>query len=196
MARTYGRETRSLLRRAVVVVLVVGLFVLLPVLAFIHIQSPAEGSIISEAPVKNPNAVLSAAHFQGKTMSIDYPTVYTSSTSNPATGNMVEQYSLKARLEANETRLIAMTIMKGGTEHPMNEESAYRFRHNSPDVYTESVVELNKLPAIQMSKKDGSEVTFFISGPINYAIIAMTSTHNTGGLNTDAVQVTNSFRWL
>lgn len=157
-----------------------------------YIQSPAEGTVHEPEPVPQTEAV-STTMLSGKTFALKYPGNYqpVAGTDSKVTAPTVEQYSLSAR-SAVENRRISITIRKSPPS--LDEESALVFRQRNPE-YVSSDEEIAGQKATKLSKKDGTEITYFVPGPNAYAIIATTSTNPRDSYTQEVTDVLKSFKW-
>lgn len=153
------------------------------------VQDSVENKVASDNTIK-------VSHFKGNLITFDYPAVYTDTQSNKPSANMVEQYSLGARIDGAESRRISITISKVVNGDSLKDDSAYKFRLNDTINYESTTVTINEKPIEKFMKKNGGEVTYFIPSTLYYAIISATSTRANGDFITDVAGLVSSFVWV
>jgi len=159
-------------------------------------QTPAVGVV--HAPVgqqSDTKGATSSSHFKSATIAFDYPTDYATVENKPASPPAIEQYMLRMYQPGKESRSISIAVKKLPSGEPFAEDSAYKFRKITPE-YTESTETIGGLAAKKLTKKDGSEITYFIPGAGMYAIIAATSTTPKEALVTEMAALAQSFVWV
>ncbi len=162
-------------------------------------QHPVTGTIALSSPANQAvkaDSVEQPSHFKGVNLSFEYPAIYGSIQSNPASGRMVEQYSLNARISIAESRKIGITVNKTVGGDVMKEDSSYAFRAGDSTLYLHEIVIINDRKIEKFSKSDSAEVTYFIPGSGYYAIVAATSTRAGGEFTDDAAHLVTSLAWL
>lgn len=158
-----------------------------------YTQTPAEGVV--RAPTSAPQTkAATATLFEAKTFSLDLPDSYKpiDNKNNPVKEPTLEQQSF-AMQAATESRRVGITV-KRAPPAILAEDSAYAFRkRNQEYAVTEETVADNKIT--KMTKKDGSEITYFIAGNTAYAIIAATSSSPKNTFPEEITEIINSFEW-
>ncbi|HTE58336.1 MAG TPA: hypothetical protein VK694_06335 [Verrucomicrobiae bacterium] len=156
-----------------------------------YIQSPAEGTVRTTGPTPRTEGV-STTIFTGKSFTVELPGTYKSLKVDAAKAPTQELASL-SQVSALENRRISITI-KNSPPANFSEESALQFRQHSAE-YVSGDAEVAGQKAIETSKKDGSEITYFVPGKNAYAIIATTSTNPRDSYNQEITEIINSFKW-
>lgn len=158
-------------------------------------QTPAVGVIQTPVPQPQVEAV-SSLHFNGVAIAFDYPSDYTTVENTAAEPRppITEQYSLRGHDAATGSRRISIMVkdFAGGT---MLEDSAYTFRTLPHSGYKADDVTVGDRSARKLTKKDGSEITYFIPGDKAYAIIAATSGHPDAAFEEETKTLIQSFVW-
>jgi hypothetical protein len=161
---------------------------------YYYTQTPAVG-VIRTATTPGPQVeAVASAQLSGVAFAFDYPANYSNVENKTATVPIVEQYMLSKR-DAGESRRISVTIKSSMLGSSMLEDSAYTFRKINVENYEGSDVTLIGKAAKKMSKKDRTEITYFIPGEKAYAIIAATSTNPKEAFSQEIEEVVKSFVW-
>jgi hypothetical protein len=156
-------------------------------------QAPATGTVFAPREQLHTQGV-ATTRFKSASVLFDYPTHY-SLENKQVVAPLAEQYVLNMH-NGQESRRISVTVRKPRPGEDVYEDSAYKFRKNTIDSYQESAVTLNGMSAKKMTKKDGSEITYFIPGGAYYAIFAATSTNARTAFAEEIDTVMKSFVWV
>ena len=155
-------------------------------------QTPAVGTIY-HAPVPEPRTqAATITTLKSATISLQHPTHY--SVENKAVAPPItEQYSLNMH-QGVESRRVTVSV-KTAVE-PMTEDSAYKFRKLTVAEYEITDAVVDDQPAFKASKKDGSEITYFIPGQGRYVIIAATTINPKAAFAEEVTHIIDSFAWV
>jgi hypothetical protein len=160
-----------------------------PVLGTITTPSVPAGEVKSETTA-------APGRYRSENLTFAYPAIYSDSLNTAPTGKILEQYSMTAHLPKTESRRISVMVKNAELTTDMREDSAYKFRLNSVEVYklAQETTAMNAQTDV-FTKVDGSEQTYFIAGPGKYVIIAATSNVADGGFKNDVKSVIDSVVW-
>ena len=188
---TLAQRSRGLLgpKRLGAATLVVGAGFLL--WGYYYTQSPAEGTVRVAEPAPQIEGV-STTVVTGKSFTLELPGTYKPLEVDPAKPPTQELLSY-SQASALETRRISITI-KNSPPANFREESALQFRQHSAE-YVAGNADIDGQKALETSKKDGSEITYFVPGKNAYAIIATTSTNPRDSYAQEITEILNSFKW-
>lgn len=156
-----------------------------------YIQSPAEGTVRTTGPAPQTEGV-STTVFAGKLFTLELPGTYKPLKADPARLPIQEQFSF-GQVSALENRRVSITI-KNSPPANFSEESALQFRQHSAE-YASGNITVDDQQAIETSKKDGTELTYFVPGKNAYAIIATTSTNPRDSYTQEVTEIITSFKW-
>lgn len=192
------RVRRRFLRpRAVIALTMLAGAVVLAFWFYKYNQTPGVG-IVRPVVVeeRDTKGATSMAHFKSTTIAFDYPTHYATVETKPASSPITEQYMLNMHQPGQESRRVSIAVKRTPATEPFTEDSAYRFRQITVQEYTETAETIKDLPVKKMTKKDKSEVTYFIPGQGTYAIIAATSTRPNPDFEAEITALAQSFVWV
>jgi hypothetical protein len=156
-----------------------------------YMQSPAEGTVRTRRSAPQIAGV-SANTITGKSFSLTLPGEYAAVKVDPARSPTLEQVAYR-HASALESRRISITI-KSSPPAFLREESALLFRQRSNE-YESNNLTVAEAQATQMTKKDGTEITYFIPGKKAYAIIATTSSNPRDSYIHEVDEIVKSFKW-
>jgi hypothetical protein len=165
----------ALKRRSVKFGLGLAVIIGLVAASYIYMNKPAEGSITNLQP-SNHAAVeqqVSSSRYTGTAFSFDYPNDYGDLQKNEPSGTTVEQVSMVAHTGPTGTLRITASAKSSATAS-MHEDSAFQLRLRNATDYTHEATSVLGQAADKFSRKDKTEVIYFIPGPSYYAILAGT----------------------
>lgn len=188
---------KFLRRPKIIVILLIIVGIIFGIVWFYHLnQSPAEG-VVDTSGISKPatSTAPQKLHFDSQLIAFDYPGGYTTATANAVGANVIESYSLRLHDSAQESRNLAITVKKPEAGSTMTDDSAYVYRRQQASLYDITNVSVSGADLKKATKKDGSEITYFIPGPTYYAIISGTSTNPGQDIVDNTWLVASSFRW-
>ncbi|HSW37429.1 MAG TPA: hypothetical protein VLG37_03620 [Candidatus Saccharimonadales bacterium] len=163
-------------------------------------QAPAEGIIkpSTDLEAKQTSAKPAAPqHFQGLAVAFNYPAGYRLLEANPVVTPVVEAHSFSFRDGLQESRRLSITVKKPQEVVNITEDSAYAFRKLKTDTYEASEAVISGHNVKKMTKKDGTEITYFIPHGQAYAILTGTTTNPVDSkLPDDILLVVSTLTWL
>jgi hypothetical protein len=160
-----------------------------------YTTSPVDGVIQAPSQPEPQTKAVSVSRFSGQNFRLEHPAYYSSieNHSKAAPKSILEQYLLSMRGNGTESRQVSILI-KQGNAASMAEDSAYVFRRSHADYKVETTT-LHDQQIQKSTKKDNSEIAYFVSGKAAYAIIVATSTNPGEAFWKEAGQIIESFAW-
>jgi hypothetical protein len=160
---------------------------------FKYNQTPAVGVVIPPAVPAQTQGVASTK-FKSSSISFEYPAHYSLENKEVA-ASVVELYGLSMR-GATESRRIGITVKRSQPGETVFDDSAYKFRSMSTKDYQVSDAIVAGKSAKKMTKKDNSEITYFIPGNRYYVMFAATSTNPSAAFADEITGIIKSFAWV
>lgn len=160
---------------------------------FRYNQTPAVG-VVNPPPLPVQTQGVASTKFKSASISFEYPAHY-SLENKPVAASVIELYGLSMR-GATESRRISITVKKTQPGETVFDDSAYKFRTLSTKDYQVSDAIVAGKPAKKVTKKDGSEIAYFIPGNRHYVMFAATSTNPNGAFADEISNVIKSFAWV
>lgn len=159
-------------------------------------QSPAQGTIL-QSPTQTQSAEITGTKpFKGKAIGFDYLARYSVPEKQTIKAPVTEAYVLKYQNPQTGSQKIALMVTTPTANTPVFEDSAYTYRKNNPALYTASTEQFNGQTYTKMTKKDKTEVSYFVPGAGKYAVITITSSNPETDITKDLSYIIQSINWL
>lgn len=160
------------------------------------IKSPAEG-VINPMTLETTGAVAAQNYtrYDAGQASFVYPANYRIDKGQDLPANVLASYSfVSPRQPGRPTKIIAVTIYKlPGTD--LTENSAYKIRQDSPQIYAKSIEQVSGQSFTVFKKTDGTEAAVFTQHGSWLAAIGLSGALSNSLDDDDYKAVVNSWLW-